>query len=352
MRQAAESIENTAQYAGMAIPLRNVEKVMNSMQGGKSLYGQMEKVWGETGRSYLNKALADLCGTRNDHEVFDRLCSTLRGNAAAAVLTGNLNVTLLQAASLPTAAAELGWGSTGKSVLQFVKNVSPSKLAEIEKLAYEHGDAMLPTRLRGSRRGELGSAEKGVVGTLHDSARNGDNAIVRAGVKAADAIGDFTSGSIGKVDEITTAALYYGAMEYVKSHPEEFDAEAAVYDSPAYWEAVKQKHQRVIERIQPNYTAMQRTGFQRTKNQAAKFLMMFSTQRQQNAQIQVSALEDAAAQAARYKADPSAANKEALETAKKRRADAIFSQIVQTALIAGLGVGGEAAVPQVGQPAG
>ena len=339
VRQAAESIENTAQYAGMAIPLRNVEKVMNSMQGGKSLYGQMEKVWGETGRSYLNKALADLCGTKSDHEVFDRLCSTLRGNAAAAVLTGNLNVTLLQAASLPTAAAELGWGSTGKSVLQFVKNVSPSKLAEIEKLAYEHGDAMLPTRLRGSRRGELGSTGKGVVGTLHDSARNGDNAVVRAGVKAADAIGDIASGSIGKVDEITTAALYYGAMEYVKSHPEEFDAEADVYDSPAYWEAVKQKYQRVIERTQPNYTAMQRTGFQRTKNQMAKTLMMFSTQRQQNAQILVSALEDAAAQAARYKADPSAANKEALETAKKRRADAIFSQIVQTALIAGLGVG-------------
>ena len=339
VRQAAESIENTAQYAGMAIPLRNAEKVLNSMQGGKSLYGQIEKVWGETGRSYLNKALADLCGTKSDHEVFDRLCSTLRGNAAAAVLTGNLNVTLLQAASLPTAAAELGWGSTGKSVLQFVKNVSPSKLAEIEKLAYEHGDAMLPTRLRGSRRGELGSAEKGVVGTLHDSARNGDNAIVRAGVKAADAIGDFASGSIGKVDEITTAALYYGAMEYVKSHPEEFDAEAAVYDSPAYWEAVKQKYQRVIERTQPNYTAMQRTGFQRTKNQMAKTLMMFSTQRQQNAQIPVSALEDAAAQAARYKADPSAANKEALETAKARRADAISSQIVQTALIAGLGVG-------------
>ena len=339
VRQAAESIENTAQYAGMAIPLRNAEKVLNSMQGGKSLYGQIEKVWGETGRSYLNKALADLCGTKSDHEVFDRLCSTLRGNAAAAVLTGNLNVTLLQAASLPTAAAELGWGSTGKSVLQFVKNVSPSKLAEIEKLAYEHGDAMLPTRLRGSRRGELGSAEKGVVGTLHDSARNGDNAVARVGVKAADAIGDFASGSIGKVDEITTAALYYGAMEYVKSHPEEFDAEAAVYDSPAYWEAVKQKYQRVIERTQPNYTAMQRTGFQRTKNQMAKTLMMFSTQRQQNAQILVSALEDAAAQAARYKADPSAANKEALETAKARRADAISSQIVQTALIAGLGVG-------------
>ena len=89
-------------------------------------------------------------------------------------------------------------------MLQFVKNVSPSKLAEIEKLAYEHGDAMLPTRLRGSRRGELGSTGKGVVGTLHDSARNcnGDNAVVRVGVKAADAIGDFASGSIGKAGQL------------------------------------------------------------------------------------------------------------------------------------------------------
>ena len=75
VRQAAESIENTAQYAGMAIPLRNAEKVLNSMQGGKSLYGQIEKVWGETGRSYLNKALAELKADGTIQSIIDKYIS-------------------------------------------------------------------------------------------------------------------------------------------------------------------------------------------------------------------------------------------------------------------------------------
>ena len=338
------SLRDTAAYAGLAAPIRDMQRVLNStVETAEGVGVLKDKIigekWGRETVSYINDLLTDL-QTRQRHRssTMSRALDRMRGNYAGAILTVNPGVAIAQAASLPTAGAVLG-ADTMAAVLPFVKNFSGKQRAALEAEIRQHGDAMLPTRLRGSRRGELGSTEKGVLGTLHDSARNGDNAVVRAGVKAADAIGDFASGSIGKVDEITTAALYYGAMEYVKSHPEEFDAEAAVYDSPAYWEAVKQKYQRVIERTQPNYTAMQRTGFQRTKNQMAKTLMMFSTQRQQNAQILVSALEDAAAQAARYKADPSAANKEALETAKARRADAISSQIVQTALIAGLGVG-------------
>ena len=66
--------------------------------------------------------------------------------------------------------------------------------------------------------------------------------------------------------------------------------------SKAYQEAVMSKFRRVVERTQPNYTVMQRTGMQRSKNQMLKTLSMFSTQRQQNAQIMVSAVEDLAAQ--------------------------------------------------------
>lgn len=62
VQQVNTSIENTAQYAGMAIPLRNAEKILNSMQDGKTLFTQVEKTWGKAGRAYLNKALADLCG--------------------------------------------------------------------------------------------------------------------------------------------------------------------------------------------------------------------------------------------------------------------------------------------------
>lgn len=369
VRQASESIENTAQFAGMGIPLRNAEKVLNSMQEGKTLYGQIERVWGRAGRSYMTKAMADLTGSKGESEVFDRLSGALRGAAARAVLTGNLNVTLLQAASLPTAAAELGGESTLKSMTQFAKNLSPSKLKEMEARAYRFGDAMLTTRLRGSQRGELSSAAKeaGVLGTMHEAARNSQNAVLRNGVRAVDAVGDFAGGSIGKMDEITVTALFYGSEHYVQQHMEEFELTKAdlptkeqADGSEAYQKAVREKFQRVVERTQPNYTTMQRTGMQRSKNQALKFLTMFSTQRQQNAQIMVSAAEDMAAQWSRNNAaqtayekaqnggtkaaiDEAKANLEKtqseLDKAEKRMASAVFSQIVQTAVIAGLGTG-------------
>lgn len=368
VKQASESIENAAQFAGMAIPLRNAEKVLNSMQGGETQYGAIERSWGRAGRKYIQKAMADLSGSKGDSEVFDHLSSVLRGNAAAAVLTGNLNVTLLQAASLPTAAAELGWGGTGASAVQFVMNLKPSQLNSIVERAYRFGDSLLPTRLRGSSRGELSNAakEQGVFSTAHDGARNSQNVVLRYGTRAVNALADFAGGSIGWMDKVTVASLFHGAENYVQKNLAEYDLTKADLPtktmedgSKAYQEAVMSKFRRVVERTQPNYTVMQRTGMQRSKNQMLKTLSMFSTQRQQNAQIMVSAVEDLAAQWQRNdqakaalekaKAENDAPRlaecKAAAEKAKADRAealkrfwDAASSQIVQTAVIAGLGI--------------
>lgn len=347
VKQAAENIENTAQFAGMAVPLRNAEKVLNSMQGGKTLYGQIERVWGWAGRNYMTKAMADLTGTKSGGEVFDHLSSVLRGNAAAAVLTGNLNVTLLQAASLPTAAAELGWNAVGQSAIQFVKNASGKERKAVEQRAYRFGDTLLPTRMRGSRRGELSTAAKdqGVFSTLHDAARNSGNKALRGVTRAVDAVADKAAGSIGWMDEVTVAALFHGSEQYVQKNLAEYDLTEADLPtktqedgSKAYQNAVVSKFQRVVERTQPNYTAMQRTGIQRSKNQMLKTISMFSTQRQQDAQIVVSAVEDLAAQAERYRTDGSAENKAELKKALQRTMDMASSQIVQTAVIAGLGL--------------
>ena len=368
VKQASESIENAAQFAGMAIPLRNAEKVLNSMQGGETQYGTIERSWGRAGRKYMQKAMADLSGSKGDSEVFDHLSSVLRGNAAAAVLTGNLNVTLLQAASLPTAAAELGWGGTGASAVQFVMNLKPSQLNSIVERAYRFGDSLLPTRLRGSSRGELSNAakEQGVFSTAHDGARNSQNVVLRYGTRAVNALADFAGGSIGWMDKVTVASLFHGAENYVQKNLAEYDLTKADLPtktmedgSKAYQEAVMSKFRRVVERTQPNYAVMQRTGMQRSKNQMLKTLSMFSTQRQQNAQIMVSAVEDLAAQWQRNdqakaalekaKAENDAPRlaecKAAAEKAKADRAealkrfwDAASSQIVQTAVIAGLGI--------------
>lgn len=341
VQQVNTSIENTAQYAGMAIPLRNAEKILNSMQDGKTLFTQIEKTWGKAGRAYLNKALADLCGVKDSREVGDGLFSRMRSKAAQAVLNANVNVTLLQAASLPTAAAELGWGSTGPAAVQFGKNVLPGELAKIEARMAEHGEELLQYRLRGTGHAELGSAgaQKAGLQRAHDAARNSYNAALRTAVHAADAAVSLWTGGITKMDEITVAALWAGCENYVKNHPAEFSEGAEVTDSKAYWAAVNEKFQRVVERTQPNYTTMQRTGMQRTTNEMAKFLMMFSTQRQQNAQIWTASVEDVIAQYDRYGNSKTEQAKAAKKEAWERFGNAATSQVFQTSVIAMLGVG-------------
>lgn len=341
VQQVNTNIENTAQYAGMAIPLRNAEKILNSMQDGNTLFAQVEKTWGKAGRAYLNKALADLCGVKDSREVGDGLFSRMRSMAAQAVLNANVNVTLLQAASLPTAAAELGWGSTGLASVQFGKNILPGELAKIEARMAEHGEELLQYRLRGTGHAELGSAgaQKAGLQRAHDAARNSDNAALRTAVHAADAAVSLWTGGITKMDEITVAALWAGCENYVKNHPAEFSEGAEVTDSKAYWAAVNEKFQRVVERTQPNYTTMQRTGMQRTTNEMAKFLMMFSTQRQQNAQIWTASVEDVIAQYDRYGNSKTEQAKAAKKEAWERFGNAATSQVFQTAVIAALGVG-------------
>lgn len=368
VQQAETSIENTAQYAGMAVPLRNAEKVLNSMQGGKTLFNTLEETWGTPARTYMNNALADLCEVKDSRAVGDGVFAKLRSYAAAAALNANVNVTLLQAASLPTAAAELGWGATGSAFVQFNKNLfdlrnvgrflgsdMDSSLTKIEQRMTEHGDELLAYRLRGTSVGEMASAnaQKGFVGRTHDAARNSDNKAVRGVTKAADKVLSLWTAGIGKMDEITVAACWQGSESYVKAHPEEFAAGAEVVNSPEYWAAVNEKFEQVVEHTQPNYTTMQRTGFQRSGNEMTKTLMMFSTQRQQNAQILTSAFEDYAAQGewvkarkAAYKEHPGAESKAALEEAQNAKDQAgqrvwraVSSQVVQTAVIAALGVG-------------
>lgn len=341
VQQVNTSIENTAQYAGMAIPLRNAEKILNSMQDGKTLFTQVEKTWGKAGRAYLNKALADLCGVKDSREVGDGLFGRMRSMAAQAVLNANVNVTLLQAASLPTAAAELGWGSTGPAAVQFGKNILPGELAKIEARMAEHGEELLQYRLRGTGRAELGSAgaQKAGLQRAHDAARNSDNKALRTAVHAADAAVSLWTGGITKMDEITVAALWAGCENYVKNHPAEFSEGAEVPDSKAYWAAVNEKFQRVVERTQPNYTTMQRTGMQRTTNEMVKFLMMFSTQRQQNAQIWTASVEDVIAQYDRYGNSKTEQAKAAKKEAWERFGNAATSQVFQTSVIAVLGVG-------------
>ena len=323
------SLRDTAAYAGLAAPIRDVQKILNAgvetRDGVKTLKnGIIKEQWGTKAVSYLDDLLTDLQTTqRHRSNGVSRMLSTLRGNYAGAVLTLNPGVAIAQAASLPTAAAVLG-GDTMAAVVPFVKNLSPKQRAALETEIAQHGDVLLQWRQRGTGKGELQS-----IGKRETLAQKGMDKLPKA-----------LTGWINGMDEITVAALWEGSKAYVKNHAAEFEG-AEVTGSPAYWEAVNRTYQKVIEQTQPNYTVMQRAGIQRNPDEMVKTFTMFTTQRFQNAGILIDAVGDWKAQAARYKADASNANKAELQRATKQRNRAIVSQAAQVAVFAMMKIGAD-----------
>ena len=323
------SLRDTAAYAGLAAPIRDVQKILNAgvetRDGVKTLKnGVIKEQWGTKAVSYLDDLLTDLQTTqRHRSNGVSRMLSKLRGNYAGAVLTLNPGVAIAQAASLPTAAAVLG-GDTMASVMPFVKNLSPKQKAALEAEIGQHGDVLLQWRQRGTGKGELQSIGK-------------RETLVQKGM---DKVPGWLTGWINGMDEITVAALWEGSKAYVKNHAAEFEG-AGETGSPAYWEAVNRTYQKVIEQTQPNYTVMQRAGIQRNPDEMVKTFTMFTTQRFQNAGILIDAVGDWKAQAARYKADASDANKAELQRATKQRDRAILSQAAQVAVFAMMKIGAD-----------
>ena len=323
------SLRDTAAYAGLAAPIRDVQRVLNStVETAEGIGVLKDKIigekWGRETVSYINDLLTDL-QTRQRHRssTMSRALDRMRGNYAGAILTVNPGVAIAQAASLPTAGAVLG-ADTMAAVLPFVKNFSGKQRAALEAEIRQHGDALLQYRLRGTKRGEMSSigAHKNLV------------------AKASEAMPAVT-GWITGMDEITVAALWEGAKRYVEHHTAEFSEGAAEKGSEAYWEAVNKMYQRVIEETQPNYTTMQRAGIQRSDNEFVKTLTMFTTQRFQNYGILADAVGDYKAQKARYAADQSAENKAEVQRAGQGLRQAAASQVVQTAVFALMKIGAD-----------
>ena len=323
------SLRDTAAYAGLAAPIRDVQRVLNStVETAEGIGVLKDKIigekWGKETVSYINDLLTDLQTTRRKRSsTMSRALDRMRGNYAGAILTVNPGVAIAQAASLPTAGAVLG-ADTMAAVLPFVKNFSGKQRAAVEAEIRQHGDALLQYRLRGTKRGEMSSigAHKNLV------------------AKASEAMPAVT-GWITGMDEITVAALWEGAKRYVEHHAAEFGEGAAEKGSEAYWEAVNKMYQRVIEETQPNYTTMQRAGIQRSDNEFVKTLTMFTTQRFQNYGILADAVGDYKAQKARYAADQSAENKAEVQRAGQSLRRAAASQVVQTTVFALMKIGAD-----------
>lgn len=338
-RVIQRQLDSVSRFCGMAIPLRNFKKVYSATYGGyaESVRKTIEKNYGTHGVEYIEKLITDLeGGGKGQSTVADKIFNGLRGNTAAAVLTLNLPVTVGQAASYPTAAAEMDWPSLAKAFFRGGRNNWVFSAADRELIA--EYTPLLWYRNQGNSTTELGDIQS-------RSTWYGSN-------KTVSKIKHFGLDWIQSMDTATVGRLWYAAQYYVNSHNPELKADFDKYNKlqnlnehqkeefqknkDAYYSKVAEVFNKVVENTQPDYTTMQRPDILRSNNALVKQMTMFMTQRLQNFNI----VYDAAAELICYSRDAkrglNGVTKEDVKEKSKRFVRAVVSQMAATAtLVAG-----------------
>lgn len=267
-------LKRTASYCGLAPAIRTFQKVYSKSQRGYvgSVQDTLASKFGKEGKQWVENLLADLTGSRHtQNTVFDRL----RGNMAAATLTMNPRVALAQAASYPTAAAELGYKPLEKALRRGGKNSSVISGAD-QELIMKYSP-LLWYRMQGYSNVELGDirSSQELMGKVNRKLR-------------------WAMGWIQAVDGATVGRLWYATQYYVDDHYKHLEK-----GSDEYYRKVAEVFNRVVEKTQPNYTVMQRPDILRNPNAILRQLTMFMTQRLQNYGI----MYEAVARYNKYKQD-------------------------------------------------
>lgn len=315
-----DQIQKVSKYCGLTIPIKNFQKVYGTTLAGfeTSLQKEINKKFSgsrsnTSATKYIDNLITDLTSGRQTSDgPFAKFFSVARGNLAAATLTLNVRVAIAQAASYPTAAAEIGWKPLLKA---FVKGGKNNRMISGADRAYiEEHTPLLWLRTQGYSNTEIGDIKE-IRKQRHQ---------IEGKFKKA-------MGWIEFFDGMTVGRLFYAAQYYVD---EQFPT--LKRGSEEYKQKVAEVYNDVIEKTQPNYTTMQRPDILRNPNALVKSMTMFMTQRLQNFNI----VYDAVGTYNKYRKDLTAGKNgvtaQDLRQAKTKLRRALVSQTVAALTIVGM----------------
>lgn len=277
-------INGVSKYAGLAIPMRNWNAVMNQWMWHEdanknwvadkgNVHAELKKQMGvaqfgksEQGRramvSFVDQFVEDLAGASinnaNEYVSAATIGQKLTSNYVKAVLTLNARVALSQLASVPTAAAEIPWKYIAQSfagnVEQHLNRNASNELIDMYTPIFAMRRAGTQTEVSEvmKRKGLSEKAEQKLPWAL---------------------------GWITAMDTAATRRLWYACERWVKGET------SIPVGSDAFYQEVAKRYERVIQNTQPNFTVLQRSPALRSKNAAARIITMFGTQRMQNAGV-------------------------------------------------------------------
>ena len=314
----ADHLKKTADYAGLAPAIKDFNKIYGrAMQTGEtSVQRAVNSKFGLAGKRYIEKLLGDLQGANKSEntEIFGINIDRARGHLAQAVLSLNFRVTLAQAASFPTAAAEIGWKPLRKALISIEKDDGTKHygLSKAEKELIEKYTPLLAWRLQGNSNTELGN--------IRETRKGSEGWMLQKTSKIMD--------WISQMDGATVGRLWYASKYYVDDNFSDLKK-----GSDEYYQKVAEVFNRVVEKTQPNYSVMQRPEILRSTNNIVKAMTMFMTQRLQNFNI----IYDSVSKLDKYnkdiKAGKNGITQEDIDRAKTDVVRAVTSQVAASATI-------------------
>lgn len=315
-----EHIEDVGKQVGLAIPLRNLNKVYNArdVASGKSVKGTLAKYW-KTGKAndVIAQAMADLqTGRVQDYNWASKALGKLRTGYIQKTLNMNLSVAMSQAASYFAAGAEIS-----PAVIQEGLARLPYAVTHQKKLWNEIDTYTAQNWIR--RRG-LSSVELGDLSKIQTF---------------ADKLPSWMTGAkwIQAIDVLTTTWLWDVTKMEINRQIKKGDLKLE-RGSGEYWAAVTELYDRIIEGTQPMYDPLYRPELLKSTNMLSRTMFMFKTQPMQNHGILFDAAGNLAAVHERYKGDKSEDAKRARAEARRRFNRAAWSQINSAVVFRGMKV--------------
>ncbi len=327
----SEHIDFVAKYHGLAIPIRNFNKVYNvtfadendTTQSVKDTIGHK---WGaKIQKGVIEQTLRDLQTTRNrESDVFNKVMGTIQSNWVGATLNSNPSVALKQLTSYVTASSVLGSTPLVKALPYFTR--TKATIEEIDRYTGIHFKRRL-----GYSTQELGDRANRKTGQgLANKARKAmSQSQITAWVNHLPK-GFFPTNWMQSVDCRVAAVLWEATKYYVS------DTLGIAKGSENYWKEVTQIYERTIEETQSNYDTLHKPEVLKSTSEMTRLISMFQNDALQGSGLLWTAYNDWNTKHQNYKTQSTSENKKALEAAQERFKKAAFAQVSSAITLATL----------------
>lgn len=316
-------IKDVSDIYGLAIPIRNLNKVYNVKLSGNtdSVKKAINARWGKAGTDIIEKLLVDLqTGRKSSDGFFAKGTKWLQDRFVTNALMFNYGVTLKQLSGYWLAGAYIDWPILIKHMadpLRIFGNVNGKYAQDLFNEIDQH-TATHWLRRQGMTMREV--AERQRI-KLPGNADRAMKAALDLGRKTPSAL--HAVSWIENMDNAATAAMWNAAKEQVSKN-------GIAKSDDRYWKEVASLFDKIIEETQPMYDPLHRAEIQKANDPASRVLLLFQSQNVQNYGLIMDTWGEW--QAARASHD-----KAKIDAAKRKMVSIVTSQLVSAVAFVAIG---------------